>query len=830
MPGFRAAALSAAILSTVLASCAGGAGEGTERPGGSTTTAAVFPPAPAVPSGPLPPGLEPVLDALAEHPVDLDPGLVGRVGRSGDARLAWLLVDLLRFQFTFERGEPLIKALRSLTDYAAENDEDSVAWVAYADALLRWDIPAPPGYFRWKRAAFVGFNEGWAPFFDEKADLDWRQVAWGGTGKDRIPTLVDPKIVEARRGWWLPDDDVVFGVMLGGEARAYPQRVMEVHELVNDTLGGRRIGVPYCTLCGTAIGYFLDGLRAETLELRTSGLLQRSNKLMYDARTESLFDQFKGVAVAGPLRGLELVRLPVLTTSWGEWKAAHPDTTILARDAGTGREYGPDPLKGRDDAGPIFPIGRRDGRLPMQEPVLGVVTDRGVAVAFPVGEAEAELRAGRRVAEAGVEVGLEAGGLVARVSAGGPQLPPHQSYWFAWSQFHPGTLLWRAQGAEASPEASPDDRRPRPSPPGQPGGGQGPGGGPTGEEDGVIGGRPPHRLHLQPVAGEEAEHVGGVELHDLVTGGEPGGGEVGPQPRLFLPAHPGEGDRDPGPAGQAQGGGRVVGQPPVALPGVGEGGPQAGDGHPSEGGDGVEHRPHLEPREAEPGPRAHHAGPHGDDGGVGPGQVPGHGQGGEDGHGLVVAAEGVPAGDGGVEKLALPQGRHQVRHGQGQAGSVRHHVGQAGFGSRLLEGDGHGGELAVEAGGHHRHPVHRLDLGEGLGVLLGRADVGLEARVAGLDHVPRPPLAPGLPLQVPVHDVPAAGAEAELDGGRVHHHPVADGHRAGQLGEAVSPLGAVTEVDLHPLEARSLFEKAHDDAGAERGHGADTTPRLRGRR
>ena len=76
----------------------------------------------------------------------------------------------------------------------------------------------------------------------------------------------------------------------------------------------------------------------------------------------------------------------------------------------------------------------------------------------------------------------------------------------------------------------------------------------------------------------------------------------------------------------------------------------------------------------------------------------------------------------------------------------------------------------MQRGRDHRHAVDRLDLGERLEVLLGAADVGLEARVAALDDVAGPGSLPLVAREVPVHDVPAAGAEPELDRGGVHHH------------------------------------------------------------
>ena len=135
----------------------------------------------------------------------------------------------------------------------------------------------------------------------------------------------------------------MFGVTEGDEAVAFPRNIMEVHEMVNMTIGGRRFGIPYCTLCGSAQAYFTDDVPegVETPVLRTSGLLSRSNKVMYDLVTSSAFDTFTGAAVSGPLReaGVVLEQTSVRVTTWGEWKAEYPETTIIAEDGGIGRSY-----------------------------------------------------------------------------------------------------------------------------------------------------------------------------------------------------------------------------------------------------------------------------------------------------------------------------------------------------------------------------------------------------------------------------------------------------------------------------------------------------------
>ncbi len=416
----------------------------------------VVPPTPAVPDGPLDAQLAADLDLVfAVEGVNLD--ALARVGGSGDARVAWLLSDLLRFIQLGETADAAVLAFERLTGTDVPR---GFAWPIVTNWLIAWDLPAPPGYVTWKRLYFDRVEPGWAPFFDDAdADIDWRWLSWGGVRIDDrplsmiahpcprgcIPALNDPAVTDAAGGDWYEDDRLVFGVAVNGEARAYPKHIMEVHEMVNDTIGGRRIGMPYCTLCGSAQAYFTDRPPPgfETIELRTSGLLSRSNKVMFDLRTFSVFDTFLGVAVSGPLQDEEfaLEMLSVVTSTWGEWKAAYPDTTIVAADGGLGNFYPNDPLRGRDDDGPIFPVGGVDVRLPVQEQVLGIETPDGQAVAFPVVQARTALEAGGDVMLAGVRVTMDAGGLRAELADGAP-IASHQAFWFAWSQFHPDTVVW----------------------------------------------------------------------------------------------------------------------------------------------------------------------------------------------------------------------------------------------------------------------------------------------------------------------------------------------------------------------------------------------------
>ena len=265
-----------------------------------------------------------------------------------------------------------------------------------------------------------------------EGEIDWRLVSWGGVTIDAraydttdipcncIPAADNPAVSSAEEATWLKDDDIVFGIEVNGEYRAYPRRIMEVREMVNDTLGGRDLGIPYCTLCGAAQAYFTDEVPpgVERPVLRTSGLLIRSNKVMYDVNSNSVFDTFLGKAVTGPLleKGVQLKQATVITTDWGTWKKEHPETTVLIEDLALGRDF--DFRNGRDKDGPIFPVGNVDPRLSVHEDVIGVITASGQPVAFQRSTAFAALLQGAEIAFENVRLELDAGGIRAVDASG----------------------------------------------------------------------------------------------------------------------------------------------------------------------------------------------------------------------------------------------------------------------------------------------------------------------------------------------------------------------------------------------------------------------------
>ncbi len=412
---------------------------------------------PAVPEGPLSDALQSAVEvafveSMAQSAWGRDQTIaLGEVSQSNDPRLVWIVADLMRFISQRQLNEELADTGYTLLGIQQQGENH---WGVITDHLIAWDIPAPPDYLRIKRAIFTSLVPGWDKIFVE-GNIDWRHVSWGGVLIDDraydttdeacncIPAADNPEVSTAEEATWLKDEDIVFGIGINGEYRAYPRRIMEVREMVNDTLGGRHLGIPYCTLCGAAQAYYTDQLSEDVDRpvLRTSGLLIRSNKVMYDVNTFSVFDTFLGHAVTGPLaeKNVRLEQASVVTTDWGTWKKAHPETTVLVEALALGRDF--DFRNNRDANGPIFPIGDVDPRLPVHEDIIGVVTASGKPIAFQRSKAFVALKNGDEIAFENIRLELDAGGIRA-VDADGSDLGSHQAFWFAWSQFYPKTELW----------------------------------------------------------------------------------------------------------------------------------------------------------------------------------------------------------------------------------------------------------------------------------------------------------------------------------------------------------------------------------------------------
>jgi hypothetical protein len=216
--------------------------------------------------------------------------------------------------------------------------------------------------------------------------VDPDEVISGGPPPDGIPPIDEPRFQRAADVDWLTDDEPVLAPAIGETARAYPVRIMIWHEIVNDTIDGRPVAVTYCPLCNSALAFDRQ-LGDRLLTFGTSGLLYRSDLVMYDRQTESLFSQIEGRAIAGVLAGEELDRVPVQTVTWAQWRQANPDGWVLSRDTGARRDYGTNPYGGYDRPGgnPFLFQGDPDPRRPAMERVAGLGAS-GDPVAVPLAD------------------------------------------------------------------------------------------------------------------------------------------------------------------------------------------------------------------------------------------------------------------------------------------------------------------------------------------------------------------------------------------------------------------------------------------------------------
>ena len=207
-----------------------------------------------------------------------------------------------------------------------------------------WSLPEDPHpqYAAFKARLYANVDARMATFFEAptKPRIRLDEIDWGGVGVNGIPPLDQPKVVRAEEAGFMGEKNVVFGLVVNGEARAYPKRILAWHEMALDTVGGVKLAIVYCTLCGTVIPYEATA-SGRSFTFGTSGLLYWSNKLMFDLETKSLWSTLEGRPVLGPLSESDVVLKyrPVVSTTWKEWRAAHPDTTVLSLDTGHRRDY-----------------------------------------------------------------------------------------------------------------------------------------------------------------------------------------------------------------------------------------------------------------------------------------------------------------------------------------------------------------------------------------------------------------------------------------------------------------------------------------------------------
>ena len=149
--------------------------------------------------------------------------------------------------------------------------------------------------------------------------------------RDAIPAITNPTMVRQDNVDYLSDNDLVFGIVINGDARAYPHNIGWWHEIGNDVVGGHPVSITFCPLTGTGLvfdGALPDGRR---LDLGVSGLLYNTNLVMFDRRNDTLYPQIYAASITGDTKGEALALMPVVETTWSAWKRLYPETRVIAR-------------------------------------------------------------------------------------------------------------------------------------------------------------------------------------------------------------------------------------------------------------------------------------------------------------------------------------------------------------------------------------------------------------------------------------------------------------------------------------------------------------------
>ena len=357
---------------------------------------------------------------------------------------------------------------------------DISAWYVWL-----WNQPDTPhpAYGNFKSELYSLIDPVFAGYFgsEREAEIRLDEIRWGGVRQDGIPPLRHPRMISADEADYLEDSHIVFGLEVDGDARAYPKRILAWHELFVDEIGGVPVAGVYCTLCGSMILYRTEH-EGINHQLGTSGFLYRSNKLMYDRATQSLWSTLWGEPVVGPLvgEGIELERMSVVTSTWGAWRERHPNTLVLSLDTGYRRDYSEGAAYreyfATDEL--MFDVPTLDTRLQNKDEVFGLLMagTESVPLALAsdflqrnplyhdeVGEREIVILTDRSgahrayeatgvrfsdwdgdrsvVDEQGIRWTLEEARLESGDGRTMNRLPAHRAFWFGWYSAYPQTRL-----------------------------------------------------------------------------------------------------------------------------------------------------------------------------------------------------------------------------------------------------------------------------------------------------------------------------------------------------------------------------------------------------
>ncbi len=322
------------------------------------------------------------------------------------------------------------------------------------------------------------------------------EIEFGDRVADQTPPLDAPPVLAADAAQWLDDADAVVGVLLGGEARAYPLKLLARHEVVNDVVGGRAVTIAFSPLTGAAVAIDRAATGAPAGFGNTGGLFD-GDHILYDRDTGSWWSPMMLRSVRGPRLGAELRLVPLARLTWAAWRSLRPATSVLSDRTGFAEldysTYAYDWYEA-DDPALVFTLRRFDLRLLLKQSVVGIDA-AGTGRAWPAGslppravlaetvngravlvvrDAPSDLLAvyertvdGRVLDFAAAPAGADGtfrfrdaqtgstwnvlGEAIAGPLAGSVLAPAAtvRSYWLAWSAFHPASEIFQPRATDA---------------------------------------------------------------------------------------------------------------------------------------------------------------------------------------------------------------------------------------------------------------------------------------------------------------------------------------------------------------------------------------------
>lgn len=274
--------------------------------------------------------------------------------------------------------------------------------------------------------------------------LPLEEMFLGGPARENIQPVDKPEFVQAREDDFLSGKDLVVGIAYNGIVKAYPARILNHHEIVNDKFGNIPVAVTYSPLSGSAAAYKAE-LNGQAQSFAVSAIVYNNNTLLFDRQSQSLWSQAIGQSVAGKTSGAAMEQIPAAWTTWDNWKALHPNTLVMNRNTGHSIDYAVDPYAEYEASRGIrYPLSKVNKAMPLKEKVVGVEIN-GKYRAYPMFVLQAENRPLIADTFNGQELLIRYDkesktALVTNVK--GEIFPSKTGYWYTWFAFYPETDIY----------------------------------------------------------------------------------------------------------------------------------------------------------------------------------------------------------------------------------------------------------------------------------------------------------------------------------------------------------------------------------------------------